>query len=116
MPVTLIDDIPFKPSLSGPALGEAVSQAELQFLRDLVGGASDAPPQKEGSAKYQSSTLTVEQANATLCCNGCAWRRSGLGQKRTFSNVRRMSALPPTADIHRDSRNVRFGSITDMTP
>ena len=33
---------------------------------------------------------------------------SALGQKQTFSNVRRMSALPPKADIDDAMRNVRF--------
>jgi hypothetical protein len=31
-----------------------------------------------------------------------------LGQKRTFRNVRAMSALPPKADMDQEVRNVRF--------
>src|SRR5215469_8218256 len=33
---------------------------------------------------------------------------SALGQKRTFWNVRTMSALPPKADIRQPDRHVRF--------
>jgi len=33
---------------------------------------------------------------------------SALGQKRTFSDVQAMSALPPKADIRRRDRHVRF--------
>jgi len=39
---------------------------------------------------------------------------SALGQKRTFSNIRRMSALPPKADIDRACGNVRFVPIGDI--
>jgi hypothetical protein len=39
---------------------------------------------------------------------------SAPGQKRTFSNVRRMSALPPKADIPRRDLNVCFGPKPDI--
>jgi hypothetical protein len=39
---------------------------------------------------------------------------SALGQKRTFSNSRRMSALPPKADIETQSRHVRFVPKADI--
>jgi hypothetical protein len=38
---------------------------------------------------------------------------SPMGQKRTFWNVRPMSALPPKADIGTQSRNVRFVPCVD---
>jgi len=40
--------------------------------------------------------------------------RSALGQKQTFSNVRRMSALPPKADIGTQLLNVRFVPKADI--
>jgi len=40
---------------------------------------------------------------------------SALGQKRTFSNVRRMSALPPKADIDQHSRDVCFVPKADIS-
>jgi hypothetical protein len=39
---------------------------------------------------------------------------SALGQKRTFPNVRPMSALPPKADIGTQSWNVRFVPKADI--
>jgi hypothetical protein len=39
---------------------------------------------------------------------------SALGQKQTSRSEIAMSALPPKADIHCDSRNVSFGPITDI--
>jgi len=40
---------------------------------------------------------------------------SALGQKQTFSNGGRMSALPPKADIGTHSRDVRFVPIADIS-
>ena len=39
---------------------------------------------------------------------------SALGQKQTFQSVRPMSALPPTADIGTQPRNVRFVPKADI--
>jgi hypothetical protein len=39
---------------------------------------------------------------------------SALGQKRTFSEICAMSALPPIADIGTQCRNVRFVPKADM--
>jgi len=39
---------------------------------------------------------------------------SALGQKQTFSDVRRMSALPPEADIHQRDWHVRFVPIDEI--
>src|SRR5262249_6701606 len=39
---------------------------------------------------------------------------SALGQKRTFRNVQRMSALPPKADMGQHSRDVRFVPKADI--
>jgi hypothetical protein len=39
---------------------------------------------------------------------------SALGQKRTFSEVCAMSALPPKADIAGRQLNVRFVPLTDI--
>jgi hypothetical protein len=39
---------------------------------------------------------------------------SAMGHKRTSRLQFLMSALPPKAGIHRDSRNVRFGPISDI--
>ena len=39
---------------------------------------------------------------------------SALGQKQTSEHVRRMSALPPKADIGTESRNVRFVPKADI--
>jgi hypothetical protein len=37
-----------------------------------------------------------------------------LGQKQTFSNLRRMSALPPKADIGCACRDVRFVPLVEV--
>jgi len=39
---------------------------------------------------------------------------SALGQKQTSAHARRMSALPPKADIGTQTRNVRFVPKADM--
>jgi hypothetical protein len=41
---------------------------------------------------------------------------SALGHKRTFQQVRVMSALPPKADIAERSCHVRFVPISDNAP
>jgi hypothetical protein len=41
---------------------------------------------------------------------------SGMGQKLTLQSDRRMSALPPTADIHRDDDHVSFGPKAEVHP
>jgi hypothetical protein len=40
---------------------------------------------------------------------------SALGQKRTFTYLRPMSALPPKADIDQDGCNFRFVPKVDIT-
>ena len=40
---------------------------------------------------------------------------SALGHLQTFSNGKRMSALPPKADISITHRHVRFGPIAEMS-
>jgi hypothetical protein len=49
-----------------------------------------------------------------------AWRwtrtMSALGHERTLKRVRRMSALPPKADIHRHDEHVRFVPKADIGP
>jgi len=42
------------------------------------------------------------------------WLMSALGHKRTFRNVRAMSALPPKADIGQDGCNVCFVPKADI--
>src|SRR5215831_12879808 len=41
---------------------------------------------------------------------------SGLGQKRTFTNLRPMSALPPKADMDQSGCDVRYVSKADIAP
>src|SRR6476646_8700938 len=41
---------------------------------------------------------------------------SALGQKQTFRSANPLSALPPIADIHGYSWNVRFVPIADIAP
>jgi hypothetical protein len=41
---------------------------------------------------------------------------SALGQKRTFSHLRPMSALPPKPDMDRHGRDVRFVPLAEVGP
>jgi hypothetical protein len=49
----------------------------------------------------QIQKLELQEAIESLC-----WPMSALGQKRTLRPVRRMSALPPKADIVQHARDV----------
>jgi len=62
------------------------------------------------AAKYSKSW---SEASAAHCSKNRS-PMSALGQKRTFSEVCVMSALPPKADIHCGSRNVCFVPKADI--
>ena len=73
------------------------------------------PPSHELCPKPETDTLpyrigVVVHHSKSVC------PMSALGQKRTFSEVRAMSALPPKADICSATTDVRFGPIADTVP
>jgi hypothetical protein len=69
------------------------------------------------SVELFAAAIHIRERNAGIQCRNdlldrkwsdTSWAMSALGQKRTFRNVRSMSALPPKADIGTQSRDVRF--------
>jgi len=64
-------------------------------------------------APSSSHSVKVADCDGMLdCCDARAM--SALGQKRTFTRLQPMSALPPKADLDQHGRDVRFVPKADI--
>jgi hypothetical protein len=105
--------------LSGFEIEDVIGGTLLRFQHLLVRTSTvdrcvshhltmEALPPTYGVGGFARSQTGELKPMIYLCCKNPELPMSALCQKRTFSHLRPMSALPPKADIETQSRHVRF--------